>query len=137
LSGNSFQLQAIPFLWLISLALATSFSQQQLTATEPSSPLTYSPTNSTTPNSPAYNTSARPHRKHRAAVAVRLLFSGGMAYSIVACAGIGTNRAENTSPQLLFMGRYLVTGLRVRFEGDRHSNMPDQYILGSGGISLY
>jgi hypothetical protein len=38
-----------------------------------------------------------PHRKQRSSVAVRLLLSGGMVYSIVVCAATGTDRAENTS----------------------------------------
>jgi hypothetical protein len=48
-----------------------------------------------------------PHRKHRSFVAVRLLHSGGMTYSIVMCTAIGMDRAENTIP-LLFAGHCLV-----------------------------
>jgi hypothetical protein len=34
-----------------------------------------------------------------------------MTYSIVACATIGTDRAENTIPLLLFAGHYLATAV--------------------------
>jgi hypothetical protein len=48
-------------------------------------------------------------RKHRSSVAVQLLLSDGMTYSIFACAAIGTQCAENTISLLLFTGRRLVT----------------------------
>jgi hypothetical protein len=50
-----------------------------------------------------------PCRKHRSSVAVQLLFSDGMTYSIVACAAIGTECGENIIPLLLFSGRCLAT----------------------------
>jgi hypothetical protein len=40
---------------------------------------------------------------------VKLLLSGGMTYSTVARAAIGTNRAENAISLLLFTGIYLAT----------------------------
>jgi hypothetical protein len=39
---------------------------------------------------------------------VQLLLSDGVTYSIVVCAAIGMDCAENTIPLLLFMGRCLV-----------------------------
>jgi hypothetical protein len=42
-------------------------------------------------------------------VAAQLLLSDDTTYSIVACAAIGTNCAENTIPILLFNVRCLVT----------------------------
>jgi hypothetical protein len=42
-------------------------------------------------------------------VAVKLLLSGGMTYSTVARAAIGTDHAENATSLLLFMGHYLAT----------------------------
>jgi hypothetical protein len=42
------------------------------------------------------------HRKHRSFVAVQLLLSDGMTYSIVACAAIGTDCAEDTIPVVLY-----------------------------------
>jgi hypothetical protein len=50
-----------------------------------------------------------PHRKHRSSVAVQLLLSDGMAYSIVSCAAIGADCAKNIIPLLLFTGRCIVT----------------------------
>jgi hypothetical protein len=40
---------------------------------------------------------------------VHLLLSDGMMYSIVVCAAIGSDCAEDTIPLLLPMGRWLVT----------------------------
>jgi hypothetical protein len=40
---------------------------------------------------------------------VQLFLSDGMAYSVVACAAIGTDCAENAISLLLPLGRYLVT----------------------------
>jgi hypothetical protein len=42
---------------------------------------------------------------------VQLLVSGGITNSIVVCAAIGTGRAENTIPLLLFTGYYLATAV--------------------------
>jgi hypothetical protein len=42
---------------------------------------------------------------------VQLLLNGGMTYSIVACAAIGTDSAENTISLLLFTGHYLATAV--------------------------
>jgi hypothetical protein len=42
---------------------------------------------------------------------MQLLLSGRMKYSIVACTAIGTDRAENIIPLLLFMGHYLATAV--------------------------
>jgi hypothetical protein len=47
--------------------------------------------------------------ENRSSVAVKLLLSDAMTYSIVACAAIGTESAENTITLLLFTGRCLVT----------------------------
>jgi hypothetical protein len=49
----------------------------------------------------------RLHRKHRSSVAVKLLLNDGMMYSIVTCAVIGMDLAENAIP-LLFTDRCLV-----------------------------
>jgi hypothetical protein len=38
-----------------------------------------------------------------------LLLSGGMTYSNVSCAAMGTDRTEYTIPLLLFIGHYLAT----------------------------
>jgi hypothetical protein len=38
---------------------------------------------------------------------MQLLLGGGMTYSVLACATIGTDGAENTIPLLLFKGHYL------------------------------
>jgi hypothetical protein len=67
LLGNSFQQQTFPFLWLpeLSLASATSFSQQQFTTPEPQS-LSNLQTNRLTGSAltcPAYNISARTTQK--------------------------------------------------------------------------
>jgi hypothetical protein len=42
---------------------------------------------------------------------VQLLLGGGMTYSIVVCAAIGTGRAENNIPLLPFTGHYLATAV--------------------------
>jgi hypothetical protein len=52
-----------------------------------------------------------PLRKHRSSVAVHLLLIGGMTCDIVACAVIGTYRAENTVPLLLLTNHYLATAV--------------------------
>jgi hypothetical protein len=43
------------------------------------------------------------------AVALKLLLSDGMTHSIVACAAIGTDCAEDTILVLMFTGLYVVT----------------------------
>jgi hypothetical protein len=48
------------------------------------------------------------HRKHSSCVAVKLMISNGMTYSIVACAAICTDCTENTTPLLLFRGCCLI-----------------------------
>jgi hypothetical protein len=51
------------------------------------------------------------HRKLHSSFAVQLLLSGGMTYSIVVCAAIGTYRAEDIIPLLLFTGHYFATAV--------------------------
>jgi hypothetical protein len=51
------------------------------------------------------------HRKHHSSVAVQLLLSDGMAYSIVVRAAIGTDRVENIILLLLFTGHCLATAV--------------------------
>jgi hypothetical protein len=80
--------------------------------------LTHPPTNSLTPLTWLLTvllimSQPGPHRKHCSSVAMHLLLSARMTYSIVACAAIGTYHAENTIPLLPFMGHYLATGLHA------------------------
>jgi hypothetical protein len=101
LLDSGFQWRTLLFFWLpeLSPASAISFSQQRLKTTAPQR---------LTKDSTHYIVLHGPHRKLRSSVAVQLLLSDGMSYSVVACATIGTNCAENIIP-LLFMGRCLVT----------------------------
>jgi hypothetical protein len=136
-SGNGFQRRTFPKFPRPQLPTSHSNSSQLL---NPSTPLSQSLTNQLIQLSitvlritPRHG----PHRKHRSSVAVRLLLSDGMAYSTAACAAIGNDRAQYTIPLFLFTGRCLVTGLHVRFNADRHSNIPDEHISGLGYIPLY
>jgi hypothetical protein len=104
LLGSGFQRWAFPFLWVpeLSQASAISFQQQQLTTTE---------TQQLSDCQLVLLITSRhgPSRKHRSSVAVQLLLSYGITYSIFACASICTDCAENTIPLLLVTARCVVT----------------------------
>jgi hypothetical protein len=104
-SGNGFQRQMYPSLWVPELSQCLSYQLLTATAHNDRTPAVLSVTHQRTQLSlTSLRKTSRhgPHRKHHSSVAVRLLLSGGTTYSIAGCAAIGIGRAENRIPVVIY-----------------------------------
>jgi hypothetical protein len=78
-----------------------------------------------------------PRRKHRTSVAVQLFLSDRMTHSIIACAAISMDCAENTIPLLLFIGHCLVTVAAVTPQFLLWVHMPQYFHLPSSMLHAH